>query len=120
MALPGGNGDAALADGERVARSSVVRPRPEESFEDSDSRAERATDLKLLVSELRAAEVGPGVLVGENGLLVLSRDDSPECLPFVRGSDELDAAEAGERISGVVDSMPPSKFGSSGFCAGFN
>ncbi len=72
-------------------------------------RAERAIDRILLVSESRGAEVGPRFLgvaslevdpetIGDNTLLL-------ECvLPFVYGSEgEDDAAEAGERSSGVEE-----------------
>ena len=111
--LPGGKGDVRLVGAERVARSSLFRPKLDESFEDSDSRAERATDLKLLVSESRAVNAAPGLLLADKGPLVLSLEDSPEHFPFVRGSDELDAAEVGESISGVDDSVLLSRFGSS-------
>jgi len=92
-----------------------------ESFDVIDSRADRATDLILLVSGSRGADVGPmplvvGVLLvvevggdNEGGL----RDDSPERLPLVYGSEEEDAADIGERSSGVEESVLDSKFGSS-------
>ena len=120
LAWAADDGDGELAVGDKVARSSVCRPRLEESFDDSDSRAERATDRKLLVSGSRAAEVGPAVLLGGNWPLLLSLEDSPERLPFARESDELDAADVGDIISGVVNSVLLSRLGSSNRCEAFN
>lgn len=94
-------------------------------------RVERAMDRMLAVSEPRGPDVGPGVLMvvsvemdPDVELLEarpdpLVRDDSPFGSPFRYGREgDEDAAEHGERSSGVEDkvlvSVPCS--GSSGWC----
>ena len=72
-------------------------------------------DLRLLASGSRGAEVGPGtlavVLVDEVEVefecarLVPLPDDSPECRPLVYGREEVEAADMGERSSGVKEGV---------------
>lgn len=109
------------------AVSGVGRRRGVEILEESDSRAERATDRTEAVSGSRRADVSPAALVVieldpdvdavvERGRPLPFRNDSPEDLPLVNGSDAVDSADVGDRNSGVEERALGSAFASSSFC----
>ena len=90
---------------------------------ESDDLAERAMDLRLLVSGSLGMELGPfvvvaldvDVIVEDEGRPEPFRNDSPDGLPFVYGSDVEDVADIGDNNSGVEESVLVSRLASSSF-----
>jgi hypothetical protein len=92
--------------------SDVERTLDRDSFEDIESRAERATDRIELVSASvsRGAEVGPATPgVADWGRPLTPGDELLDIRPLVSGSDEEDA-DGGDSNSGVDGMVPESKF----------